>query len=100
MNTATQGRTLTQHRKVSVSFRDLALLNIFKMSLVSLRMMLNNAAVDDKLREEVRGPGGHAGRVSRCWCMVCCVACCQQLCADSMQLLSCTMAWHCVFILP
>eukprot|EP00879_Flechtneria_rotunda_P016978 GHRR01017774.1.p1 GENE.GHRR01017774.1~~GHRR01017774.1.p1 ORF type:complete len:231 (+),score=40.98 GHRR01017774.1:220-912(+) len=52
MNTATPGRTLTAHRKVAVSFRDLALLNVFKVSLVALRYLLDNRA-DDKLKEQV-----------------------------------------------
>ena len=52
MNTATPGRTLTQHRKVSVSFRDLALLNVFKVAIVALRQLLDNRA-DDKLKQEV-----------------------------------------------
>lgn len=51
MNTATPGRTLTQHRKVAVSFRDLALLNVTKAALAALRYMLDNGA-DEKLLQE------------------------------------------------
>ena len=51
-NQPTPGRTLTQHRKIAVSFRDLALYNIFHMSLVALRQMYSDANADDKLREQ------------------------------------------------
>lgn len=52
MNTATPGRTLTQHRKIAVSFRDLALLKVFQVSLLALKHLLETGA-DDKLKEQV-----------------------------------------------
>eukprot|EP00877_Chromochloris_zofingiensis_P005215 jgi/Chrzof1/14695/Cz09g12110.t1 len=51
MNTATPGRTLTQHRKIAVSFRDLALLKVFQVSLLALKHLLETGA-DDKLKEQ------------------------------------------------
>ncbi|KAF8061166.1 XPO7 [Scenedesmus sp. PABB004] len=54
MNTPTPGRTLTAHRKIAVSFRDLSLLNVFKASLVALRVLLDGKA-DDKLKEQGLG---------------------------------------------
>jgi hypothetical protein len=56
MNTPTPGRTLTQHRKAAVSFRDLSLLKVFAASLASLRALRDGpaaqAASADKLREQ------------------------------------------------
>eukprot|EP00743_Colponemidia_sp_Colp-15_P003638 GILK01003927.1.p1 GENE.GILK01003927.1~~GILK01003927.1.p1 ORF type:complete len:1093 (+),score=213.84 GILK01003927.1:212-3490(+) len=37
MNLPTKGRTLTQHRKIAVSFRDHSLLHIFQLSLTTIR---------------------------------------------------------------
>eukprot|EP00882_Tetradesmus_deserticola_P016315 GHRQ01017417.1.p1 GENE.GHRQ01017417.1~~GHRQ01017417.1.p1 ORF type:complete len:285 (+),score=122.06 GHRQ01017417.1:116-856(+) len=51
VNTATPGRTLTAHRKIAVSFRDLCLLSVFKAALVALRQLLDNRA-DAKLKEQ------------------------------------------------
>uniref|UniRef100_A0A7S1SV05 Exportin-7/Ran-binding protein 17 TPR repeats domain-containing protein n=1 Tax=Tetraselmis chuii TaxID=63592 RepID=A0A7S1SV05_9CHLO len=51
-NQPTPGRTLTQHRKIAVSFRDLALFKIFQMSLIALRQLYSDPASDDKLREQ------------------------------------------------
>jgi len=62
MNTTTPGRTLTQHRKVAVSFRDLALLSVMKAALAALRYMLDNGA-DEKLLQEVGAGGGGGGLV-------------------------------------
>ena len=53
MNAPAPGRTLTQHRKAAVSFRDLALLSVFKAALAALQYMLDNGA-DEKLLHEVR----------------------------------------------
>ena len=41
MNTPTTGRSLTVHRKTAVSFRDQTLLQIFEISVVTLRNLLN-----------------------------------------------------------
>lgn len=51
MNQATPGRTLTQHRKIAVSFRDLSLFKVFQLSLVALKQLLEQRA-DDKLKEQ------------------------------------------------
>uniref|UniRef100_A0A061RU54 Ran-binding protein n=1 Tax=Tetraselmis sp. GSL018 TaxID=582737 RepID=A0A061RU54_9CHLO len=51
-NQPTPGRTLTQHRKIAVSFRDLALLKIFQMSLIALQQLFSDTAADLKLREQ------------------------------------------------
>mmetsp|Transcript_24027 Transcript_24027/g.60483 ORF Transcript_24027/g.60483 Transcript_24027/m.60483 type:complete len:1061 (+) Transcript_24027:348-3530(+) len=51
-NQPTPGRTLTQHRKIAVSFRDLALFKIFQMSLIALRQLYSDPASGDKLREQ------------------------------------------------
>ena len=45
-NQPNAGRSLTQHRKTAVSFRDLALTDIFKVALASLRQLLENADED------------------------------------------------------
>uniref|UniRef100_A0A383V5G5 Exportin-7/Ran-binding protein 17 TPR repeats domain-containing protein n=1 Tax=Tetradesmus obliquus TaxID=3088 RepID=A0A383V5G5_TETOB len=51
INTATPGRTLTAHRKIAVSFRDLSLLSVFKVALVALRQLLDNRA-EPRLKEQ------------------------------------------------
>jgi hypothetical protein len=51
MNSPTAGRTLTQHRKVAVNFRDSTLLRIFQASLAALRDMAAKGA-DMKLKEQ------------------------------------------------
>ncbi|GFR52397.1 hypothetical protein Agub_g14907, partial [Astrephomene gubernaculifera] len=51
MNQATPGRTLTQHRKAAVNFRDTALLRAFQVSLIALNEMATRQA-DDKLKGE------------------------------------------------
>ncbi|PNW69825.1 hypothetical protein CHLRE_19g751347v5, partial [Chlamydomonas reinhardtii] len=51
MNQATPGRTLTQHRKAAVNFRDTALLKAFQVSLLALQELAARRA-DDKLRAE------------------------------------------------
>jgi hypothetical protein len=66
MNTATAGRTLTQHRKVAVSFRDLSLLSVMKAALGALRYMMDNGA-DEKLLQEVGGMGGALGGRGAGW---------------------------------
>lgn len=52
INQPTPGRSLTQHRKAAVSFRDLALLNIFKASLASLQHLHRNMSSEVRLREQ------------------------------------------------
>lgn len=54
MNQPTPNRTLTQHRKVAVSFRDQSLFQVFQVALMALRQLLDNAAASDKLKEQVR----------------------------------------------
>jgi len=39
LNIPTSGRTLTQHRKTSVSFRDVCLLKVFQMGLTTLKQL-------------------------------------------------------------
>jgi len=51
MNSPTPGRTLTQHRKAAVSFRDGALLRVFTLSLGALADMASKGA-DAKLKEQ------------------------------------------------
>eukprot|EP00798_Chlamydomonas_sp_ICE-L_P003304 gene3304-13331_t len=51
MNQPTPGRTLTQHRKVAVNFRDSCLLKVFQVSLGALQEMLQKGA-EDKLKEQ------------------------------------------------
>ena len=65
MNAPTPGRSLTQHRKVAVGFRDSALYRVFQLSLAALRNLAGGGAaavaaggaagMDSKLREQVRG---------------------------------------------
>ncbi|KAG2485018.1 hypothetical protein HYH03_016221 [Edaphochlamys debaryana] len=51
MNQATPGRTLTQHRKAAVNFRDTALLRAFQVALLALQELQARRA-DEKLRAE------------------------------------------------
>ncbi|GIL63010.1 hypothetical protein Vafri_17171 [Volvox africanus] len=51
MNQATPGRTLTQHRKAAVNFRDTVLLRAFQVSLLALQELKARMA-DDKLKGE------------------------------------------------
>lgn len=52
MNTPTAGRTLTQHRKIAVHFRDAALLKTFTTALAALQQ-LHAKGADAKLKQEV-----------------------------------------------
>lgn len=54
MNQPTSGRTLTQHRKIAVAFRDQALLKTFQLSLTALKQLQSSSAADNKLREQVK----------------------------------------------
>ena len=59
-NQPTSGRTMTQHRKLAVAFRDGALLKVFQIAVTALQLLASNASADDKLREQVsRGPSCH-----------------------------------------
>lgn len=60
MNSPTPGRTLTQHRKAAVSFRDGALLRVFTLSLSALAEMAQKGA-DNKLKEQVHYHQNHGG---------------------------------------
>ena len=54
-NQPTAGRTMTQHRKLAVAFRDAGLLKVFQIAIAALQLLQGNAAAaDDKLREQVR----------------------------------------------
>lgn len=53
MNQPTQGRTLTQHRKLAVAFRDNALLKVFQLAIGSLRTLAPPAQCSSKLQEQV-----------------------------------------------
>lgn len=46
------GRTLTFHRKVAVSFRDLALFHIFQIALTTLQQLLNRSVSVDSPQQE------------------------------------------------
>jgi exportin-7 len=43
LNIQTTGRTLTQHRKTSVSFRDVSLLKVFQLGLTTLNQLQTGA---------------------------------------------------------
>lgn len=47
------GRTLTQHRKLAVTFRDSSLFSIFELALVAMRQLMSSAVADNDLREQV-----------------------------------------------
>ena len=51
MNQPTPGRTLTQHRKIAVAFRDQSLLKTFALSLSALKQL--QGTPDLKLKEQV-----------------------------------------------
>ncbi|CAL8462392.1 g1925 [Coccomyxa elongata] len=51
-NQPTPGRTMTQHRKPAVAFRDTALFKVFQTAITSLQLLQSNAAADEKLREQ------------------------------------------------
>jgi len=52
LNIPTSGRTLTQHRKTSVSFRDVCLLKVFQLGLTTLKQ-LQTRAITAEPRQEV-----------------------------------------------
>ncbi len=43
LNIPTSGRTLTQHRKTSVSFRDVCLFKVFQLGLTTLKQLQTRA---------------------------------------------------------
>lgn len=53
MNQPTPGRTLTQHRKIAVAFRDQSLLKTFQISLAALKQLQITSAAETKLKEQV-----------------------------------------------
>lgn len=57
MHQQTPGRTLTQHRKTAVSFRDTCLLDVFSLSLEALRTL--KTSKDSKVQGEVRPSACH-----------------------------------------
>ena len=63
-NQPTPGRTLTQHRKLAVAFRDAALFKVFQLSLAALRQLHANGRTATS--EKVAGTGG-----LRCYGGVC-----------------------------
>lgn len=52
-NQPTPGRTMTQHRKLAVAFRDAALFKVFQTAITSLRLLQSNPTAEEKLREQV-----------------------------------------------
>mmetsp|Transcript_15809 Transcript_15809/g.23277 ORF Transcript_15809/g.23277 Transcript_15809/m.23277 type:complete len:1121 (-) Transcript_15809:142-3504(-) len=55
LNLPTSGRTLTQHRKSSVSFRDVCLFKVFQLGLTTLKQLQTNAIVSNPAQQAVLG---------------------------------------------
>eukprot|EP00531_Pseudo-nitzschia_arenysensis_P017265 CAMPEP_0116122248 /NCGR_PEP_ID=MMETSP0329-20121206/4115_1 /TAXON_ID=697910 /ORGANISM="Pseudo-nitzschia arenysensis, Strain B593" /LENGTH=1117 /DNA_ID=CAMNT_0003616087 /DNA_START=353 /DNA_END=3702 /DNA_ORIENTATION=+ len=55
LNIPTSGRTLTQHRKTSVSFRDVCLLKVFQLGLTTLKQLQTRAISADPQQEKILG---------------------------------------------
>ncbi|KAL7436784.1 hypothetical protein ACHAXM_005335 [Skeletonema potamos] len=55
LNIPTTGRTLTQHRKTSVSFRDLCLFKVFQLGLTTLKQLQTRAITADRRQEVILG---------------------------------------------
>lgn len=55
LNLPTVGRTLTQHRKTSVSFRDSSLFQVFKLGLTTLQQLQSRAIVAEPRQEQIMG---------------------------------------------
>ena len=53
-NQPTPGRTMTQHRKLAVAFRDHSLFSVLNVALLALRQLQASASADVKLREQAR----------------------------------------------
>lgn len=56
MNQPTPGRTLTQHRKIAVAFRNQSLLKTFQLSLSALKQLQGAGMADIKLKEQASLP--------------------------------------------
>lgn len=52
LNIPTQGRTLTQHRKTSVSFRDVCLFKVFQLGLTTLKQLQTSAIASADPRQK------------------------------------------------
>jgi len=55
LNIPTVGRTLTQHRKTSVSFRDVCLFKVFQLGLTTLKQLQTRAIAADPRQEATLG---------------------------------------------
>jgi len=55
LNIPTSGRTLTQHRKTSVSFRDVCLLKVFQLGLTTLKQLQTRSITADQHQEVILG---------------------------------------------
>lgn len=55
LNIPTSGRTLTQHRKTSVSFRDVCLFKVFQLGLTTLKQLQSRAIVANQRQEAILG---------------------------------------------
>lgn len=55
LNIPTVGRTLTQHRKTSVSFRDVCLFKVFQLGLTTLKQLQSRAISANPRQEEFLG---------------------------------------------
>mmetsp|Transcript_20342 Transcript_20342/g.38262 ORF Transcript_20342/g.38262 Transcript_20342/m.38262 type:complete len:1118 (-) Transcript_20342:416-3769(-) len=55
LNIPTSGRTLTQHRKTSVSFRDVCLFKVFQLGLTTLKQLQTRAITADPRQEAILG---------------------------------------------
>jgi len=55
LNIPTSGRTLTQHRKTSVSFRDVCLFKVFQLGLTTLKQLQTRAISADQRQEGILG---------------------------------------------
>jgi len=55
LNIPTTGRTLTQHRKTSVSFRDVCLFKVFQLGLTTLRQLQTRSIAAEPRQEVILG---------------------------------------------
>eukprot|EP00978_Attheya_sp_CCMP212_P036794 scaffold169478_cov55-Attheya_sp.AAC.2 len=55
LNIPTTGRTLTQHRKTSVSFRDVCLFKVFQLGLTTLKQLQSRAISAEPKQEAILG---------------------------------------------
>ena len=75
MNQPTPGRTLTQHRKIAVAFRDQSLLKTFQLSLTALKQLQSTSAAGTKLREQVKDLVLCSPEHCPSKCPACCLSC-------------------------